>query len=112
MMFLVSFIQRITMFTSFRAKDPLIIDGSVLTTIRHISQKNRLNYNWAKYRMDYLSERFAAMAKQLEQLKNQNNSESGDPDDYSNSIVEADDLKEFVQETRQYLETTLTEMMH
>jgi len=108
--------ERITMVTSFRAKDPLIIDGSVLTTIRHISQKNRLNYNWAKYRMDYLSERFAAMAKRLEDMKAQKNPSgccgTGDPDDYSNSIVEAGDLNQFVQETRHYLEITLTEMMH
>jgi hypothetical protein len=43
--------QGITMVTSFRAKDVTLPDESVLTTIRPVSKRNRLNAQWSSYRL-------------------------------------------------------------
>lgn len=44
-------VQRITMVTSFRAKDVSLADESVLETIRPTTKKNRLNAQWSTYRL-------------------------------------------------------------
>jgi hypothetical protein len=58
--------ERITLVTSYRAKDPLVHDCSVLSTIRIISKEDRLNAQWSTYRFKLLADRFAKYAAQLE----------------------------------------------
>ncbi|KAF9517640.1 hypothetical protein BS47DRAFT_1290641 [Hydnum rufescens UP504] len=55
--------ERVTMVTSFRARDPEVRDESVLTTIRPISKLDPLYFQWVAYRMNLLAERFRKRAQ-------------------------------------------------
>jgi len=50
--------ERITMVTSFRAKDVLLPDESILTTIRPTTKANRINAQWSTYRLRVVGECF------------------------------------------------------
>lgn len=55
--------ERISMITSFRPKDPLVKDQSVLTGVRSISNLNDLYTQWTEYRLEMLQERIRAKLK-------------------------------------------------
>lgn len=57
--------ERITLVTSYRPKDAMIRDDSVLTTVRPISNRKELFTQWMDYRSHVLSQRFATMQKGL-----------------------------------------------
>ncbi|KAH6984439.1 hypothetical protein BKA56DRAFT_517514 [Ilyonectria sp. MPI-CAGE-AT-0026] len=59
--------ERITMITSFRPRDPIIKDDSVLTSIRPISEPSELYYQWTKYRVEVLQERLKSMLNEMEE---------------------------------------------
>ncbi|POY70194.1 hypothetical protein BMF94_6777 [Rhodotorula taiwanensis] len=87
--------ERITMVTSFRAKDPMLRDASVLKTIYPITKRNRLNYQWSVYRMKLLAARFSIMARELEEKKRA----SGDDDKDGlggSEIVEVETMSDFM----------------
>ncbi|BGP14824.1 hypothetical protein JCM10213_002737 [Rhodosporidiobolus nylandii] len=103
--------ERITMVTSFRAKNPDLNDASILTTIRPTSKRNRLNYQWSVYRFRLLSERFANMAAALEKKK-----ASLGPDDDADGlggseIVNVDEMNIWIEQQISYLYTTKEEYM-
>ncbi|KAL4950246.1 hypothetical protein BDW69DRAFT_202299 [Aspergillus filifer] len=50
--------ERITMVTSFRPRDSLIKDDTVLTTVRPVSDLGELYLQFAEYRFDMLQDRF------------------------------------------------------
>ncbi|KAG5355808.1 hypothetical protein CJU89_5520 [Yarrowia sp. B02] len=58
--------ERITLVTSFRPRDAMIKDDSVLTTVKPISDKQELFKQWMSYRADVLSKRFQKMHEGLE----------------------------------------------
>jgi len=57
--------ERITMVTSFRAKDPLAKDVSNLRNVKRSSRCNELFEQWSAYRLDVLAERAAIMKRQI-----------------------------------------------
>jgi hypothetical protein len=57
--------ERITMVTSFRPKSPYIKDGSVLNTVRPISNLSALYGQWLAYRMENLEMRARAHRKDI-----------------------------------------------
>ncbi|KAH7159515.1 hypothetical protein B0J13DRAFT_580779 [Dactylonectria estremocensis] len=59
--------ERITMITSFRPRDALIKDDSVLTSIRPISEHSELYYQWTKYRVEVVQERLKALLCEMEE---------------------------------------------
>lgn len=69
--------ERITMVTSFRPKDPLARDTSVLTTVRPVSKLGELYEQWFRYRAEVLRRRCekdklpigAANAAEISELK-------------------------------------------
>jgi hypothetical protein len=58
-------LERITAVTAFRPRDSLMMDSSVLTTIRPITEHSELYYQWAEYRAEVLQDRLRAMLKLL-----------------------------------------------
>ncbi|KAI1279958.1 hypothetical protein F5Y07DRAFT_18449 [Xylaria sp. FL0933] len=57
--------ERITMVTSFRPRDPLQKDDTVLTTVRPISNINDLYNQFAEYRLQMLEERIRMQLKEI-----------------------------------------------
>ncbi|KAI5480402.1 hypothetical protein MNV49_000977 [Pseudohyphozyma bogoriensis] len=103
--------ERITMVTSFRAKDPLVRDASVLSTIHPITKRNRINYQWTLYRMKLLAERFTAMANQLEAQK-ASFGELDDEDGQGGSeVVNVPKTQKWLEEQIEYLSTTGEQLM-
>ncbi|GAA6044309.1 hypothetical protein JCM8097_002874 [Rhodosporidiobolus ruineniae] len=103
--------ERITMVTSFRAKDPLLNDASILKTIRPTAKRNRLNYQWTTYRLKLLSERFALTAQALEAKK-----ASFGPDDDADGlggseVVNVQEMSKWIDQQISYLQTTKDEYM-
>ncbi|GAA5825211.1 hypothetical protein JCM11251_006146 [Rhodosporidiobolus azoricus] len=103
--------ERITMVTSFRARDPMLADSSILPTVRPTSKKNRLNYQWTLYRLKLLSDRFATMAAGLEQKK----AMYGPDDDLDgkggSEVVNTDAMSKWIDEQISYLAITKNEFM-
>ncbi|KAF2108109.1 hypothetical protein BDV96DRAFT_504784 [Lophiotrema nucula] len=64
--------ERITMITSFRARDPFVKDTSVLTNIRPISDKSEMYYQWTRYRMEVLIKKLEGMKEVLDGEHNEN----------------------------------------
>lgn len=60
--------ERITMVTSFRPRNPLVRDDTVLTTVRPISNINDLYNQFAEYRLQMLEERIRLQLKELHDL--------------------------------------------
>ncbi|KAF7547515.1 hypothetical protein G7Z17_g7678 [Cylindrodendrum hubeiense] len=91
--------ERITMITSFRPRDPLIKDDSVLTSIRPISDPSELYYQWTKYRMEVLQARLQGMLTEME-------------DNYrSNKQTDIKRVKEVLGEQEKYLTITNSEIV-
>ncbi|KAI1369230.1 hypothetical protein F5Y08DRAFT_148161 [Xylaria arbuscula] len=60
--------ERITMVTSFRPRDPLLKDDTVLTTVRPISNIKDLYNQFAEYRLQILEERVRMQLKEIRDL--------------------------------------------
>ncbi|GAA5883777.1 hypothetical protein JCM3774_005671 [Rhodotorula dairenensis] len=103
--------ERITMVTSFRAKDPMLNDGSVLETIYPITKKHRLNYHWSVYRMKLLAERFSTMARELEQKKQTLGAEDDKDGLGGSEIVEVETMSDWIDKQIGYLASTKTQFM-
>ncbi|KAK5744819.1 hypothetical protein LTR17_001896 [Elasticomyces elasticus] len=57
--------ERITMVTSFRAKDPMQKDVSNLVNVKRSSKHNELFQQWSTYRLDVLSQRALLMRNEI-----------------------------------------------
>ncbi|KAL5638123.1 hypothetical protein ACGC1H_004991 [Rhizoctonia solani] len=97
--------ERVTMVTSYRARDVMVADDSVLTTIRPMANLNELYYEWTTYRLDLLSERFKQQSKLLKKKREDGQGQWGE------EIVKKDELKAWCREQIKYLQTTIDEMV-
>ncbi|KEF52514.1 uncharacterized protein A1O9_11356 [Exophiala aquamarina CBS 119918] len=91
--------ERITMITSFRPRDPMIRDTSVLTSIRPISEPSELYFQWSKYRLEVLQGRVRAMLHDLEETHHENR-----PTDIKK-------IKQFLQQQEEWMAGTNAEMV-
>lgn len=89
--------ERITMVTSFKARDPLIKDMSTLNITNKSSRLEELYLQWSTYRMDVLSKRAAAVREEIR-------SEKPSADEIMAK------MDEWVNEQIRYLQTTCREM--
>lgn len=89
--------ERITMVTSFKARDPLAKDMSTLNITNKSSRLDELFFQWTTYRMDIISKRAAALK-----------------DEITNGHMSAEDIKkkmdDWVHEQTTYLNITCREM--
>lgn len=90
--------ERITFVTSFRPKDPALRDSSTLRTVRPISDLDELYRQWARYRLDVISQRAALKREQMD-LRGRSADEIRDM------------MSEWVREQVEYLEKTVKEIM-
>ncbi|KAG9125378.1 hypothetical protein FRC07_007825 [Ceratobasidium sp. 392] len=97
--------ERVTMVTSYRAKDPMLRDDSVLTTIRPVANWNELYYEWSTYRLDLLSKRFKRQSEEFKQKRGDGKGPWGE------EIVKKDEFKAWVKDQIKYLQTTIDEMV-
>ncbi|CAE6467547.1 unnamed protein product [Rhizoctonia solani] len=86
--------ERVTMVTSYRAKDVMVKDESVLTTIRP----------WSTYRLDLLSERFKMKSDAFKTKRKQQSP-------WGEEVVNRDEFKAWCKEQIKYLQTTIDEMV-
>ncbi|KIW68732.1 hypothetical protein PV04_04656 [Phialophora macrospora] len=91
--------ERITMITSFRPRDPLVPDSSVLTSIRPISNLSELYFQWTEYRVEVLQGRLQVM---LDMLREQHRAGN------STDVVK---IKEFLKQQEDWLFSTNKEII-
>ncbi|KUI60925.1 hypothetical protein VP1G_08110 [Cytospora mali] len=61
--------ERITMVTSFRPKNPLLRDDTVLTTVRPVSDLAELYAQFSEYRLEMLEERIRVELKEIRESR-------------------------------------------
>jgi hypothetical protein len=91
--------ERITAVTSFRPRDPMMTDNSVLATIRPISDHSELYYQWTKYRVEVLQERLRSMLTVVEEQHR------------ANKPTDKDLVKTFLQQQEKWLAITNKEIV-
>ncbi|EXJ60455.1 hypothetical protein A1O7_04608 [Cladophialophora yegresii CBS 114405] len=91
--------ERITMITSFRPRDPLVPDSSVLTSIRPISDHSELYFQWTEYRVEVLQGRLQIMLDMLRE-----HHRAGNPTDVAK-------IKEFLKQQEEWLSCTNKEIV-
>jgi hypothetical protein len=91
--------ERITAVTSFRPRDPMMADTSVLTSIRPISDHSELYYQWAKYRAEVLQGRLQGLLKTIEDLH------------HANKPTDKELLKKFFQQQEEWISITNKEIV-
>ncbi|CAE7214593.1 unnamed protein product [Rhizoctonia solani] len=97
--------ERVTMVTSYRAKDVMVPDDSVLTTIRPMANLNELYFEWSTYRLDLLSERFRQQSESFKKKR------EGGQSPWGEEVVKKDEFKAWCREQIKYLQTTIDEMV-
>lgn len=91
--------ERISMITSFRPKSPFVKNESVLTGVRPISNVSELYTQYTGYRIETLQERFRAFQKQ--ELRR----------DQANRPFDPAAAKKFLTEQKEFLESTIAELL-
>ncbi len=90
--------ERITFVTSYRARDPLVLDDSVLTTVSPISDKNELYTDWVEYRMRLLSDRLLALGAKVREGRSKGEN------------FNLDAVRQYLIEQENYIKRTYKEM--
>lgn len=62
-------LERITMVTSFRPKDPELVDDSQLLTVRPVSDLDEIYYQWTEYRLELMEERCRRLVRMIRKRK-------------------------------------------
>lgn len=91
--------ERITMVTSFRPKDPMVRDDTVLTTVRPVSDLSELYYQFGEYRLVMLVERIGNQLSVLRGAKQ------------AGIRTDVLALKKFLQEQQDFLHHTNNEIV-
>ena len=90
--------ERISMVTSFRPRDPLAMDTTVLTNVRGISDVSTLYFQYAEYRMQNLEERVRAQIRTLRSRKD------------AKRKFDTAQARRWLVEQREYLDAMLEEL--
>ena len=106
--------ERITVVTSFRPRNPELLDESTNMNIRNKSHLPELYYQWTTYRLDVLAERARMAAERLRKRYEENvQVQEGDATKKGLCRIETVDVKEveaWVKEQTAYMEKTSWEM--
>lgn len=90
--------ERITLVTSFRPKDPLLEDDTVLKMVRPISNLPELYGQYAEYRVEMLEDRFR---DQLKKLREQGR----------NGDFDTPEFKDFLHQQKDFIQSMLVEIV-
>ncbi|KAL0260726.1 hypothetical protein SLS55_004416 [Diplodia seriata] len=105
--------ERITIVTSFRPRDPTLLDETTNLNTRDKSHLTELYYQWTTYRLDVLAQRARAAAEGLREKYAENVRESdreGKPGMCRVETVKFAEVEAWVKEQTLYLQQTLFEM--
>lgn len=91
--------ERISMVTSFRPKNPLVRDETVLTGVRGISNLSELYSQYTQYRLEVLEERFRVLAKKVREREK------------SGRMFDTVGVRNVLKEQMQFLEAMLIELI-
>lgn len=97
--------ERIVCVTSFRPKDPLLPDSSVLDQIRKHSHHTEIYYQYTLYRVEVLQARARAMAQDLRQRYAQNTAD-GSAGCCFKETVNKKEFEAWAKSQIEYLQTT------
>ncbi|KAL5342868.1 hypothetical protein BJX70DRAFT_409213 [Aspergillus crustosus] len=105
--------ERVTIVTSFRPKNPTLLDEMTNANVRNKSHLSELYYQWATYRLDVLAER-ARIAAEALRMKYAENVKNSDPDGKTGlcrlETVNPADMQKWADEQIVYIQQTLHEM--
>jgi hypothetical protein len=105
--------ERVTIVTSFRPRDPMILDETTNANIRNKSHLSELYYQWTTYRLEVIAQRARLTAKALETRYRENVQTSdpeGEPGLCRVETVNVAEMEKWVGEQIEYLQQTMYEM--
>lgn len=105
--------ERVTIVTSFRPRDPTLLDETTNSNVRNKSHLTELYFQWTTYRLDVLAQRAQIAAKSLREKYEKNVSESDPEGKKGLCRVETVDVKQieaWVEDQMKYMKETLHEM--
>ncbi|KAL2863190.1 uncharacterized protein BJX67DRAFT_374752 [Aspergillus lucknowensis] len=105
--------ERVTIVTSFRPKDPTLLDETTNANVRNKSHLSELYYQWTTYRLDVLAER-ARIAADALRKRYEENVKNSDPEGKSGlcrvETVSVAETRKWADEQITYIQQTLYEM--
>ncbi|KAJ5104227.1 hypothetical protein N7532_004756 [Penicillium argentinense] len=105
--------ERVTIVTSFRPKNPTLLDETTNANVRNKSHLTELYYQWSTYRLDVLAQRAHIAAQSLREKYEKHIKES-DSDGKKGlcrvETVNVKDLEAWAEGQIKYIEETLQEM--
>ena len=105
--------ERVTIVTSFRPKNPTLLDETTNANVRNKSQLSELYYQWTTYRLDVLAQR-ATIAADALRKRYAENVEATDGDNKGGmcrvETVDVAEVKKWANEQIKYIQSTLHEM--
>lgn len=105
--------ERVTIVTSFRPRDPRVVDDTTNANIRNKSHLTELYYQWTTYRLDVLAQRARLTADALRKRYEENVKASDAEGKPGMCLVETVNVKEveaWAEEQIKYIKQTLYEM--
>ena len=105
--------ERVTIVTSFRPKNPVLVDESTNMNIRNKSHLTELYYQWSTYRLDVISQRARIAAETLKERYEKAVQES-DPEGKKGlcrvETVSQEEMQKWADDMIKYIQQTLYEM--
>lgn len=105
--------ERVTIVTSFRPKDPTLLDETTNMNIRNKSHLTELYYQWTTYRLDVLAQR-AQIAADTHRKRYEENCKNSDSDGRLGlcrvETVNVAEVEKWANEQISYMQQTLHEM--
>lgn len=105
--------ERVTVVTSFRPKNPLLVDDTTNANVRNKSQHTELYYQWTTYRLEVMAQRARSALDALQERYAKNVAES-DPEGKAGlcrvETVSRDEINKWCADMIKYLQDTTYEM--
>jgi hypothetical protein len=105
--------ERVTIVTSFRPKNPLLVDDNSCANTRNKSHLSELYYQWTTYRLEVMAQR-ARLAAEALKARYENNVKATDPEGKSGlcraDTVDVDEVKQWSEDMIKYIQQTMHEM--
>jgi hypothetical protein len=105
--------ERVTVVTSFRPKNPALLDETTNANVRNKSHLTELYYQWTTYRLDNLAERCRLAASILRERYEQNVKESdpeGKPGQCLVETVNVAEVEKWAEAQIKFIQDTVHEM--
>ena len=105
--------ERITIVTSFRPRNPTLLDETTNANVRNKSHLSELYFQWTTYRLDVLAQRAQIAAKELRE-KYEKNVQNTDPECKKGlcrvETVDVKAMEAWAEDQMKYIKETLREM--